>query len=567
MLIQLNIKNFALIEDITVQFNNGFSILSGETGAGKSILIDAIDYVLGGKFSKESIRSGENSTYVEAIFSIDNKNLNDILEDLGIEFEDMLIISRETILSGKSIIKVNGKSLIALSLKKIGEKLLDIHGQHQSQSLLQKSSHITYLDNFIGEDLKEPLNKYLKVKAELSVVREKISEINISEEGNKLIEYTKFQIEDIEKGKLKINEEEELKDEYNILSNAEKINSALNISYGLLSMDEEGNSVIESLNKVINELTTIEKNIDSIREKNEILKGAYYNIEEVTREIRSLAEDIVYDEDRLSKINERLYEINNYKKKYGNTVEEVLKYYDSLKEKYNNLLNSEEILNNLKEEETKILNKMDKESKILHEIRCKYAKPLEINILKELSYVGLEKSRMAIEIEKMEEFNDRGFDSVKIMISTNPGEPLKPLEKVLSGGELSRIMLALKCVFADRDGISSLIFDEIDTGISGAVGQRVGEKMYELSLEHQLLCITHLPQIAVLSDNHYFVSKEVVKNKTFTKIKILSKEEKVMQVASMMGGDKITEATINNVREMISLADIKKEKIKNTDNT
>lgn len=267
MLIQLNIKNFALIEDITVQFNNGFSILSGETGAGKSILIDAIDYVLGGKFSKESIRSGENSTYVEAIFSIDNKNLNDILEDLGIEFEDMLIISRETILSGKSIIKVNGKSLIALSLKKIGEKLLDIHGQHQSQSLLQKSSHITYLDNFIGEDLKEPLNKYLKVKAELSVVREKISEINISEEGNKLIEYTKFQIEDIEKGKLKINEEEELKDEYNILSNAEKINSALNISYGLLSMDEEGNSVIESLNKVINELTTIEKNIDSIREK------------------------------------------------------------------------------------------------------------------------------------------------------------------------------------------------------------------------------------------------------------------------------------------------------------
>ncbi|MDD6795941.1 MAG: DNA repair protein RecN [Clostridiaceae bacterium] len=562
MLIQLNIKNFALIEEITVEFKDGFNILSGETGAGKSILIDAIDYVLGGKFSKDLIRTGKDRTFVEAIFSLDNTNVNGTLEELGIEYDDMLIISRETLLSGKSIVKVNGKSLIVSQLRKIREKILDIHGQHQNQSLLQRSSHIYYLDNYIGKEIEEPLEKYIVLREELNTVKNKILEISGNTDREKLIDYTKFQIDDIEKGKLRSGEEEELKDEFNILSNAEKINNALVTSYGYLDGREDGFSILESLSKVLSEFSSVENHFEALKEKKEALEGAYYTIQEVSREVRDIADEVVYDEDRLSKINERIYEINTYKKKYGQTVEEVLEYYKNLKEKYKELINAEEILNELREKEAKILDSMKEVGKVLHEIRCKYSPSLEERILDELSYVGLEKSRMKIEVNLEEDAKERGFDDVCIMISTNPGEPLKPLERVLSGGELSRIMLALKCVFADKDDIGTLIFDEIDTGISGEVGQRVGEKMYQVAVGRQVLCITHLPQIAILSDHHYFVSKEVKDNKTFTKIELLSIEEKIKQVASMLGGREITEATLENVREMLRFSELKKQEIR-----
>ncbi|PRR82972.1 DNA repair protein RecN [Clostridium vincentii] len=562
MLIQLNIKNFALIEEITIEFREGFNILSGETGAGKSILIDAIDYVLGGKFSKDLIRTGKDRTYVEAIFSLDNKNIDIILGELGIEKEDMQIISRETLLSGKSIIKVNGKSLIVSQLKKIREKILDIHGQHQNQSLLQRSNHILYLDNFIGREIQGPLNEFFCLKEKLHDVRNRIAQIKDSDDRDKLIDYTKFQIEDIEKAKLQNGEEENLKEEYNTLSNAEKITNSLKISYEYLEGREDGQSILESLSKVIGEISSVEKHLESIKEKKEILEGAFYSIQEVTREIRDTSDEVVYDENKLSMINERIYEINTYKKKYGATVEEVLEYYKTLKNRYKELINSEEILNELKDKEIKIIALMKEVGQRLHSIRAKYSKTLEDKILKELSYVGLEKSSMTIVVSLEETIKDRGFDEVYIMISTNVGEPLKPLEKVLSGGELSRIMLALKCVFADKDAISTLIFDEIDTGVSGEVGQRVGEKMYQVSLGRQVLCITHLPQIAILSDHHYFVSKKVQDGKTFTKIQLLSTEEKIRQVASMLGGREVTEATLENVREMLIFSEKKKEEIK-----
>jgi len=567
MLIQLNIKNFALIEDLTVEFKEGFNILSGETGAGKSILIDAIDYVLGGKFSKELIRTGEERTFVEAIFTIDNIQIKETLNELEIEFEDILIISRETTLSGKSVIKINGKSIIVTQLKRVRDRILDIHGQHQNTSLLQKSVHIFYLDNFIYDKIEKPLKEFSVLREELIKIRNRISSIKGNEDNDKLVDYTKFQIEDIQKAKLKIGEEEELKEEYNILSNAEKINNALNISSELLNSRDDGNSVLESLSKVINEFQSIENHMESLKEKKIILEEAYYSLEEVSRDIRYLGEGIQYDDSRLSKINERIYEINNYKKKYGSTVEEVLEYHLKLKNKYKELINAEEVLKELKTKENIILSEMRAIGIILHEIRSSNSELLQKKILSELSYVGLEKSNMEIEVKLEEVDNDRGFDSVSFLITTNPGEPLKPLEKVLSGGELSRIMLAFKCIFADKEDISTLIFDEIDTGISGTVGQRVGEKMYQVSLGHQVLCITHLPQIAILSDYHYFVSKDVKNLKTYTKIKLLTKEEKVLQVASMMGGNKITEATIQNVEEMLGFSEIKKIEIKSNKNT
>ena len=563
MLIQLNIKNFALIEELTVDFNQGFNILSGETGAGKSILIDAIDYVLGGKFSKDLIRTGEDRTYVEALFSIEDNSLKEMLKDLNIEFdEDLLIISRETLLSGKSIIKVISRSLIVTQLKRIREKILDIHGQHQNQSLLHRSSHIEYLDNYIGKALEKPLEEFTSLRIQLNEVKEKISKLNGNNDREKLLDYIKFQLEDIEKGKLKIGEEEELKEEFNVLSNAEKINKALGTSYSLLNAMGDSGSVLDSLSKVISELSSIEGHLDRIKDKKEMIEGAFYTIEEASRDIRDLTEEIVYDEETLEKINERIYIINNYKKKYGKTVEDVLAHYEKLKEQYNEIVNAEEIIKELKNKEIELLEKMKKISTEIHNIRKENSPILEEKILKELSYVGLDKSQMEIAINFQDNYNERGFDDVCFMISTNPGEPLKPLERVLSGGELSRIMLALKCVFADRDEIGTLIFDEIDTGISGAVGQRVGEKMYQVSLNHQVLCITHLPQIAILSDHHYFVSKAVRDGKTYTSIKRLNDEEKIRQVASMMGGSEITEATLKNVREMLDFANKKKKEIK-----
>lgn len=561
MLIQLNIKNFALIENISLDLGSGFNILSGETGAGKSILIDAIDYVLGGKFSKDLIRTGEERTRVEAIFSIDSNDLRGVLNELEIESDDVLIISRETLISGKTIIKVNGKSFIVSQLRKIREKLLDIHGQHQSQNLLQKSSHVNYLDNYIGSEVEVEIKKFLDLRNKLLNIREKIKSISGNNDKEKLADYIKFQIEDIDKANLKIGEEEDLKDQYNILSNAEKITKSVSVSYNLLNGVESA-GIIENISKVLTELGYVEEHLSKIKEKREIIEEAFYNIEETSRELRDILEEIYYDEEELSKINERLFLINSYKKKYGGSIEAVLDTYNNLKQQYEELINAEEIIKELKEEEKIIYNDMKLLGEKISSIRKKYSGELREKILTELSYVGLDKSNMNILIETKENFDEKGFDDVTFMISTNPGEPMKSLEKVLSGGELSRIMLALKCVFADKDDIPTLIFDEIDTGISGQVGQRVGEKMYQVSKNHQVLCITHLPQIAILSDHHYFVSKEIRNEKTFTNIRLLSNEEKIYQVATMLGGDSVTNATLENVREMFNNSIIKKSELK-----
>lgn len=562
MLIQLNIKNFALIEEMTINFKEGFNILSGETGAGKSIMIDAIDFVLGGKFSKSLIRTGEDRTYVEALFTLDGSKVCEVLDELDIEYDDVLIISRESHQSGKNLIKINGKSLITSQLKRVRAKLLDIHGQHQNQELLLRSSHILYLDGFIDKSIEEPLNKYTVLRESLLQVREDLKRITGNQDREKLLDYLKFQIEDIEKAKLKENEEDTLREEYNILANAEKINHALVDSYKLLSGQEEF-SVMDSLSKVISELSGVEKHFEKIKKNKDVIEEAFYTIEEATREIRDMAEEIVFDNDALESINSRIYEINQYKKKYGPTVKDILDYLEKIKKEYDEIINSEKIINGLREKENNILKSMEEAAIILHELRVEKSGALEEKILKELAFVGLEKSRMQIRVEREENFNERGFDDVCFLISTNPGEPLMPLEKVLSGGELSRIMLALKCVFAEKDEIPTLIFDEIDTGISGAVAQRVGEKMYQLSCTHQVLCITHLPQIAILSDYHYFVTKNVVDNKTFTSIKVLKIEEKELEISKMLSGNDVTEATLNNVKEMIRISEEKKKEIKN----
>lgn len=563
MLVVLNIKNFALIQELSVEFGAGFNILSGETGAGKSILIDTIDYVLGGKFSKELIRYGEDKTYVEAIFDMENDEIYTLLNDLNIENDELLVVSRETTISGKSIIKVNGKTIVLSQLKRIREKLLDIHGQHQNQSLLSKGTHILYLDEYNSENISPLLEQFEIVKNRHSQIEDKINELKGNEDREKLLDYIKFQIDDIEKAKLKPGEEEDLREQYNILANAEKISSSLINSYNYLNNNPQGNSVLELLSKVISEFSHSEMHLEKIKDKRVQVEEAYYLLEESTRDIRDIANEIYYDENELAAINERIYEISLYKKKYGDSIDEILKFLEKLKNQYDEFINSEEIILNLKKELSVIEKDMSEIGVKLHEFRCMSAKDLEVRIKEELSYVGLEKAIIKIDVNLIEIVNSRGYDDVQFLISANPGEPLKPLEKVLSGGELSRIMLALKCVFVDKDKIPTLIFDEIDTGISGAIGKRVGEKMYQVSVKHQVLCITHLPQIAALSDNHYFVSKKVENGKTFTQIRMLNEQDKVCEIAKMIGGDNLSDVAIDNSREMVKLADIKKNEIKN----
>lgn len=563
MLVVLNIKNFALIQELSVEFGAGFNILSGETGAGKSILIDTIDYVLGGKFSKELIRYGEDKTYVEAIFDMENDEIYTLLNDLNIENDELLVVSRETTISGKSIIKVNGKTIVLSQLKRIREKLLDIHGQHQNQSLLSKGTHILYLDEYNSENISPLLEQFEIVKNRHSQIEDKINELKGNEDREKLLDYIKFQIDDIEKAKLKPGEEEDLREQYNILANAEKISSSLINSYNYLNNNPQGNSVLELLSKVISEFSHSEMHLEKIKDKRIQVEEAYYLLEESTRDIRDIANEIYYDENELAAINERIYEISLYKKKYGDSIDEILKFLEKLKNQYDEFINSEEIILNLKKELSVIEKDMSEIGVKLHEFRCMSAKDLEVRIKEELSYVGLEKAIIKIDVNLSEIANSRGYDDVQFLISANPGEPLKPLEKVLSGGELSRIMLALKCVFVDKDKIPTLIFDEIDTGISGAIGKRVGEKMYQVSVKHQVLCITHLPQIAALSDNHYFVSKKVENGKTFTQIRMLNEQDKVCEIAKMIGGDNLSDVAIDNSREMVKLANIKKNEIKN----
>ena len=559
MLLQLSIKNFALIEEITLVLDEGFTILAGETGAGKSILIDAINYVLGSKFNKDLIRTGEEKTFVEAICSIeDNKSLKEILDFYDIEYDDILIISRESFKNGKSVIRVNGKAIILSNLRKISEKLIDIHGQHSNQNLLNKDRHIEYLDSFGKINLENDFIKYKESFVEFKDIKDKILSLNKNESDEKLVDYIKYQIEEIDNASLSAGEEERLIDRYNILSNHEKIRNSLARSYFYLDSSTGEYSVLDSLDFVVREISAIEKHSEKAKLIKERVNNTYYELQDLTKDIKSLLDESYYDENELDEINSRIYKIGLLKKKYGSSIEEILKYRENLDKQYQEIINSEEIIKELKNKLIVIEKRLDKYSKNIHEKRVILGKAIEEKIEKELKYVGLGKCTFKISIEYDDSFNLKGKDKVQFMISTNLGEPIKPMEKIVSGGELSRIMLSLKSVFIDKDNTPTIIFDEIDTGISGRIAQCVAEKMYEISNKHQVLCITHLPQIASMSDNHYMVKKYIENEKTFTKIEKINEEKKIEEVAIMLGGVKLTENTLTNAREIIELANKKK---------
>lgn len=564
MLLQLNINNFALIEKLTISFESGFNVLTGETGAGKSILIDAINFVLGGKFNRDLIRTGEYKTYVEAVFTIENEKTEKILESFGIDYDDLVIIGRETFQTGKSIAKVNGKAILLSNLKELTSTLLDIHGQHENQNLLEASNHIVYLDYFGEEKLHETLISYRQNYRRLLDIDNNIVSIQGKEgEKEKLIDFYKYQLDEINKANLKENEDIELENEYTILANAEKITKSLVSSHIILSEgDDNSSSVYDSLGIAIRELRSIERHIEKAKVIANSLEEAYYNIEENIEELRGLKDNIIYDEEKLEYINSRIYQIGIYKKKYGNSIKEILDYRNKIDKQYNELINSSETIEKLKREKQNILKLLREQAEYIHNIRKDAAVKLQGAVKRELNFIGLEKSTFKIEVDKTENFNENGSDKVQFLIATNPGEPLKPLEKIVSGGELSRIMLALKTVFVDKDEIPSVIFDEIDVGISGRIAQSVAEKMYSISNAHQVFCVTHLPQIACMSDIHFLIAKVVRENKTYTTVSKMNRDQKENEIARMIGGSEVTKLTLDHAKELITMAEANKVKQK-----
>jgi DNA repair protein RecN (Recombination protein N) len=416
------------------------------------------------------------------------------------------------------------------------------------------------LDYYGEKDIEKSLLCYRESYDKLKEVENKIHELSGEVgEREKIIDFLKYQIDEINNANLRIGEEDELQERYNVLSNAEKISKILNISYeSLYNGNENTSSILDGIGAIVKDLKSIEMHMDKIKQVSSSLEEIYYNMEENIDDIRKIKDNIYYDEEELNSVNSRLYQIASLKKKYAPDVKGILEYRDKITNQYEELVHSGEIIEELNKKRTIILNGLKEKAMTIHNIRLNIAQSLEKDIKEELNYIGLEKSTLKISIDLKEEYNENGLDRVQFLISTNPGEPLKPLEKVVSGGELSRIMLALKTVFVDKDNIPSVIFDEIDTGISGRIAQSVAEKMYSISGKHQVFCITHLPQIACMSDTHYLVSKEVIKDKTYTSVRKLTSKEKEEEISKMIGGTEVTELTLKHAEEMIKMADDKK---------
>lgn len=559
-MLQLNIKNFALIENLSIDFYDGLNIFTGETGAGKSILIDAISYLLGAKFSKDNIRYGENKIIVEGVFSAFKEETKNILRENDIEFDDNLIIYRETFQNGKSIIKVNGKAIIASILKKITSTLINIHGQHENQNLLQESMHIEYLDYYGEKQYKHILNEYKDIYERYLTVEDEINRLmsKIGKNENKL-DFLKFQLEEISNANLKIGEEEELENRYNTLSNSEKIMTTLSSIIGQIDSEEDGyKSILHSILYIVKDLKSIDKYIN-VKDIADDFEDFYYSIKEHSNSLKDILDNTNFDQAKLDEINSRLYDLNILKKKYGDSIEEILEFKKNLEIEYDELINLDYLIEDKKKKKQNLYKGLLEKAEILHKNREEVAKTLDAKIMDELSYIGMEKAKFKVNVIK-DKLNERGSDKVTFLISANPGEPLKNLDKVASGGELSRIMLALKAIFINKDDIPSVIFDEIDTGVSGRIAESIGEKLYSLSKGHQVFCVTHLPQIASFSDVHYNIKKEIINDKTFTKVSKLNEEEKIKEIARMISGENVTEAAINNSKEIIKYASCKKLK-------
>ena len=536
MISTLHIKNIGIIEDLSIDFNEGLNILTGETGAGKTLIIGALGIIAGGRFSKDMIRNGEKYSFVEAsIFCPENPN----------SIDGNIIVSREVYSNGRNSCKFNGRLVTVNELKELMSDIIDIHGQQDNQNLLNSSKHITYLDDFIGNEILELKSKYIELYKRYTEINSKLDKnYGDDKEKERRLDLLNYQLREIENAKLKIGEDIKLNEEHNLMKNCQKLQENLE------AIDENlSNQAIESVSNSIRCLEKIASCGKMYEEKLLELKSIYYEIQELTRDISSMKEDVFFDEEERDNVEKRIDEIFSLKRKYGNSIEEILRYKEKLEMEINEMQNVDEINNKLKQEKEIVKKQMLELCTNMNLVRIKYANIISNKINLELKDLEMGNATLRVALEKLENFNFNGLDKVEFMICTNKGEEEKELCKIASGGEMSRVMLAIKTVLAEVDKVSTLVFDEIDTGISGKAAKAVGEKLRTISNNHQVMVVTHSASIAAKGEFNYYISKKTLNDKTYTEIRKLNEEETVEEIARISSGD-ITDISLAHAKEL-----------------
>lgn len=550
MLSNLYIENIAVIEKTSIDFKKGLNVMTGETGAGKSIVIDSINAVLGNRTSKELIRTGASSAFVSAEFTNLSEKAIAVIDEAGFELEDgELLIQREISTTGKNKCRINGRPATVSTLKEIGVQLINIHGQHESYELISPELHISYIDKLAG--LESEIEAYQEVYKKYKMLSAELKKATVDEsERERKIDLLKYQIDELEDADLRDGEYEELNEQKAVLQNSEKIIEAIMSSRALMNGDEESSGVLENLQEINSQLSDISEYMSEVEPINSRIESAIYELEDCLSELTGLTDLVDTDGGSLDSIEERLDLIYTLGKKYGSTIKEMLDFLDKAKKELNALVMYDENREALIKECDKAYKEAEKLAKALSEKRRATSSEFADKVCEEMAFLDMPNVKLVVVQEKCE-LNSLGCDNIEFLISTNPGEPPKPISKIASGGELSRMMLAVKNVLSDKDDIDTLIFDEVDTGISGSAAQKVGLKLREVSKSRQVLCVTHLAQIAAMGNSHFKISKSVRDEKTFTKVEELDHEGRKQELARIIGGTEMTKASLDYAEEML----------------
>lgn len=562
MLTTLSVHNFALFDKLVVDFQKGFNIITGETGAGKSILVDAFDIVLGGKALTEYIRTGTDFYLVQAIFDIkDSPSVCSLLDEQGIDYPDgELILSRRIVLEGKNVSTVNGIRIPASLLKQIGERLVDVHGQYESQLLLKPDSYLHMLDSYAGVEGKELLKNYRSLYNDLKQI-DKAIEQNASDavERERSLDILSWEIEEIEKADLKVGEDKKLEEESDKLANAEKITSALAKAYSLLDDEKnEQGGVLTTISDISRELVVASRYDVDLEKLSKSFLDIEYVLSDIKAELLNKLESQELEPQSLESVQQRLDIIYKLKKKYGSEIEEILVYCTNAQEKREHLLQVEENSHLLEQQKTEILAKIQVSAKNLTDHRKKIAKTFVGQVVKHIHDLAMDKAEFVVEIKQKENYTQTGLDEVQFLFTANSGQALKPLNKIASGGEISRIALAIKSVLMGKVEIPTMVFDEVDSGVGGSTAQRMAEKLSLIALERQVLCITHLPQVACMADCHIYIEKKQTQKETWIEVSILDDKGRIEELTRMIAGDNKTELAKENAEQMLQLARDKK---------
>ena len=559
MLKELSIRNFAIIDELSVEFKQGLTVLTGETGAGKSIIIDAVHILAGGRSSVDFIRHGEKKAELTGLFELPNGDhpIYPKLEEAGIEVEEGTVILRRDLQNnGKSTCRINNRIVPLTVLREIGGSLIDIHGQHENQELMDERHHISLLDHFAKDQLAEIKATYEEQYAAYRSLKQEVAALSLDEQRiAQKIDLYQFQIKELEQAKLQVTEEDALLDERRRLMNFHKIFERASLAYEAIQAEGSGLDAIGNAMNALGDIATID---EAFKEPSEAVISSFYALQDAAYQIKNVIDELEFDPERLNEVEQRLAMYQSMKRKYGATVEEILAYYDKISEELEALLNRDESIQQNEKKLIQMENSLAKIANKLTSIRKENAVKLSEAIMEQLKMLHMEKAKFIVQFNELEQFDMNGQDQVAFYISTNVGEPPKSLPKIASGGELSRMMLALKTIFSSSSGITSIIFDEVDTGVSGRVAQAIAEKISAISSNSQVLCISHLPQVAAMADQHYFIKKQVEHDRTFTTINEIVDEERVEEVSRMMSGAEITETTLKHARELIEMANERK---------